>query len=276
MANRPGGERAFDVASVKLATGDFRPPLFALDNGDAFAATGGRFFAQFPLITYIGFAWKIRPTREQHEAMLANLPKWITTDRYEIEARAAGNPTKDQMRLMVQSLLAERFHLALHLETREAAIFTLTLAKPGRPGPKLRPHSEGPACDAAVDPAVVFPPICDVQGLRLQPGRMALAGSRNSTLDVIASSLPGLGALGRPVVNQTGLDGKYDFTLEWFDEAGAFPRRTTGPGAQDVAPEPQGPGFLAAFCDQLGLKLESSKGPVQFMVIDHVERPSDN
>jgi uncharacterized protein (TIGR03435 family) len=270
-----GGKKAFDVASIKLATGDFRGPLFPLDNSDAFNPTGGRFFAQFTLLTFIQFAWKTRPTREQAQTILAPLPKWVATDRFEIEARAGGNPTKDQMRLMMQSLLADRFHLALHFETRETAVFGLTLVKPGKLGPKIRPHSEGPPCDKAVDPDVVFPERCDAQALMARPGRALLAGSRNTTLDLIASSLAGLGGLGRPGVDQTGLTGRYDFTLEWFDETGAFRPSPAAP-APGIAADAQGPSFLEALRDQLGMTMESTRAPVQFPVIDHIERLSEN
>jgi uncharacterized protein (TIGR03435 family) len=270
-----GGKKTFDVASIKVAAGDFRSPLFPLDESDAFKSTGGRFFAQFPVLTFIQFGWKVRPTREQAQAILATLPKWVATDRFEIEARGEGNATKDQLRLMMQSLLAERFHLALHFETHETAVFALALIKPGKTGPKIRPHSEGPPCDAAVDPDVVFPEPCDAQALRIRPSRALMAGSRHTTLDSVAASLASLGGLGRPVVDQTGLTGRYDFTLEWFDETGAFGPRPPAP-APGAAADPQGPSFLEALRDQLGMKLESTRAPVQFLVIDHIERPSEN
>ena len=110
-----GGKRAFEVASVKIDAGPFRPPNFPLDPGDAYRPVGGRFSADFPLSTYITFAYKLSLSSDQRQAMLAHLPDWVSTDRYAIEARAEGNPTKDQMRLMVQSLLAERFKFTAHL-----------------------------------------------------------------------------------------------------------------------------------------------------------------
>ena len=103
---------------------------------------------------YITFAYKLWPTQQQGEALLAQLPKWAREESIVIEAKADGNPTKDQMRLMVQSLLADRFKLTLHFERRQTPVFALALAKPGRLGPKLRPHAEGPPCDAQVPPLV--------------------------------------------------------------------------------------------------------------------------
>jgi bla regulator protein blaR1 len=109
---------AFEVASVKPSDPDmWRAPNFPLDPGDAYVATGGRFSAVFPLSTYIEFAYKLGLTPEQRKSMYAHLPRWVETDNYDIDARAAGNPTKDQMRLMMQSLLADRFKLAVHFDT---------------------------------------------------------------------------------------------------------------------------------------------------------------
>src|SRR5579863_4005111 len=137
-----GGKMAFEVASVKPSK-VFKPPGFALDYGDA-KTPGGRLSTSFPLLAYISFAYKLSPS-EMRAAALDQLPKSIGTDLFEIEARGAGNPTKDQMRLMMQSLLADRFKLAVHFESREGPVFALTLVKPGQTGPKLRPHAEGSA-----------------------------------------------------------------------------------------------------------------------------------
>jgi uncharacterized protein (TIGR03435 family) len=272
---------AFDVASVRQSKpGAFTPPSFPLDAGDAYAATGGRFSADFSLATYIAFAYKLSLTQEQRQSMLARLPKWVATDRFDIQARAEGNPTKDQMRLMMQSLLADRFKLALHFETREVPVLALTLVKSGKTGPKLRPHSEGPACDAPVplpEPRSsagaidVFPSRCDVYMLESKPNHMNQAGSRNTTMDLLAASLPSLAALGRPVVDQTGLTGMFDFTIEWTPESNS-PQLPNADGQTDS----QGPTFLEAVHEQLGLKLEATKAPIRTLVIDHVERPSEN
>ena len=166
-----GGKMSFEVASVKPSKPDtFTSPNFPLDSGDAFAA-GGRFSADFPLSVYITFAYKLTLTREQRESMLAHLPKWVSTDKFTIQAKAEGNPTKDQMRLMVQSLLADRFKLAVHFETEQMPIFVLTVAKPGKLGPNLRPHAEGPPCDSA-DPEFF---VCDVYSLEGKTGACSVA-----------------------------------------------------------------------------------------------------
>jgi uncharacterized protein (TIGR03435 family) len=211
-----GGKMVFEVASIKPSDhGKFMPPAFALDAGDSYASNGGRFFADFPLWVYITFAYKLTLTPEQNQAMIQHLPKWVASDRFNIQAKAEGNPTKDQMRLMMQSLLVDRFQLAVHFETQELPVFALTLAKPGKLGPNLRLHADGPSCD--VPDTSVFPSRCDLYVLTMS-GKMTKAGSRNTTMDMLAAGVSGLGKLGRPVINQTGLSGRFDFTLEWMRE----------------------------------------------------------
>ena len=258
---------AFEVASIKKDTGNFKPPSFALDSGDAYAATGGRFSADFPLTVYISFAYKLSLTPEQRQAMIAHLPKWVTEDRFDIQAKAVeSNPTKDQMRLMMQALLADRFQLAVHFETQETPVLALLLVKPGKLGPKLRPHDEGPSCDAAPSPDV-FPPKCYLMAMTRRAGRMPMIGSRDTTMESIASALPGMG---RPVVDRTGLSGRFDFTLEWS------PDNSIPPAPGEPVPDTQGPSVQEALREQLGLRLEATKAPIKILVVDKVERPSEN
>jgi len=259
-----GGKKAFDVVSIRPSKpGTFTPASFPLDAWDAYRSTGGRFEADFGLSTYIKFAYKLSLTTDQIDSMVAPLPKWVATDRFHIQARAQGNPSKDQMRLMVQSMLADRFKLAVHFENREVPLLALTLVKHGKIGPKLRPHSAGPPCNVGD----VFPPACDVYQLEEPPSGSRLAGSRNTTMELIAGALPSLAHLARPVADKTGLIGKFDFTIEWTPEPSEPPQPNS---------DPQGPTFLQALHDQLGLKLQSTKGPLRTIVIDHVERPSEN
>jgi uncharacterized protein (TIGR03435 family) len=272
-----GGKLAFDVASVKRDPGPFRPPNFPLDPGDAFRPVGGRFSADFPLITYISFAYKLNLTPDQRQSLVGHLPNWVATDRFDIQARAEGTPTKDQMRLMMQSLLAERFKLVVHFETGVFPVLAMVLGKPGKTGPKLRPHSEGVPCEATPHtdrpPAsgAIFPPECDVYMFLMNPNALARAGSRNTTLAQLAGALPGLGKLDRPVVDQTGLTGRFDFSMEWVPEPNRALTANTDPPA-----ELNGPTFLDAVHEQLGLKLESAKAPLQVLVVDSVERPTEN
>src|SRR5262249_49925158 len=127
-----GGKMAFEVSSMKR--GSFVPPSFPLDVGDSFTPTGGRFIANFPLLQLITFAYKFAPAPQQREFWAGQLPDWASSsaERYTIEGKAPiENPTKDQFRLMMQSLLADRFKVAIHFETRQGPILALTLATPG-------------------------------------------------------------------------------------------------------------------------------------------------
>jgi uncharacterized protein (TIGR03435 family) len=281
-----GGHMAFEVASVKLLKPGSRgrAPNFALDDGGGFTdprsgeSPHGRFSAAFPVSFYISFAYKLRLTPDQRQAMLAGLPKWVDTDRIDIEAKAAGSPTKDQMRLMMQSLLAERFHLAVHYERQEMPVNALTLIKPGTWGPKLSRHADGPPCDVSgpqnpatgmSDPgAGVFPTRCESQTSVPGKNGRIVQGTRNTTMDVLAGFLARTG--GRPVFDRTGITDRIDYRLEWTPE--------NGPGTPGgaVEPDPNPVTFMDAVREQLGLKLQSTKAPVRTLVIDRIERPSEN
>ncbi len=276
-----GEARSFDVASVRQNKpgADVIQPTFMLSADDYYTPNGGLFAADFPLSVYIQFAYKLWLTREQVQTMLAHLPKWVTTDYFEVHARAAGTPTKDQMRLMVRSLLEERFKLAVHFEPHEVPVLALTTIKPGLTGARLRPHSEGVPCDVVKppetrgpggEPMMEFPPMCD-SFVTMQPtGRSRLMGARNTTLDLIAESLS-MGGMGRPVVNRTGLQGRYDFVIEWTpDTAGA------GGGGMDAAREGEPPSFEEALREQLGLKVTPARAMLDLLVVDHIERPTEN
>jgi bla regulator protein blaR1 len=273
-----GGKMSFDVASIHLAKpGTFRSPNFALDTDNQPIPPGGRFFADFPLAVYITFAYKMWLTGDQLHAMLAGQPEWTRTDQFVIEAQADGNPTKDQMRLMVQSLLADRFKLKVHRATSVEPVYALVLAKPGKLGPKLIPHSEGPPCGKATAPSGdagkqerVFPPDCNLFEAEAKANHTILLGSRGATMQQIGDSFPGIGRLGRPVVDETGLKGTYDFTIE-------FTRDVDPPAANAGAQLDLGaPPLLVALKDQLGLKLRATRAPVETLVIDRVEPPSPN
>jgi uncharacterized protein (TIGR03435 family) len=273
-----GGRLAFEVASVKPVTpGTYRGAHFPLDAGNAYAFTGGRFSAAFPLIVYVMFAYKLTLGTDQRQALLAHLPKWVDTDSFGIEARApVSNPTKDQLRLMIQSLLAERFNLGVHFETQTVPVLALVMAKPGKPGPQLHPHSEGPPCPAEPGSANfvpenvkgVFPQTCETYGLTWASGSMRW-GSRNTTMELLADMVPTVGSLGRPVVDHTGLSGRFDFTIDFMPES-------HGPAPGEVQPEQSGQTLLEALKEQLGLKLEPTKAPIRILIIDRIERPSEN
>jgi uncharacterized protein (TIGR03435 family) len=148
-AQVPTSERKleFDVASVR-ENKTSEPPYsnFPLGPGPIFGAKDGLLLAKNQtLLGYIFFAFK--PDMLQSQQFQAQLPGWVKTTSYDIEARASGSPTKDDLRLMMQSLLEERFHLVIHRETREAPAYAMVLAKPGALGPRIKPHpADDPDC----------------------------------------------------------------------------------------------------------------------------------
>jgi uncharacterized protein (TIGR03435 family) len=231
------------------------------------------------LIQYISFAYKL--TIEQYIAAQSQMPKWVNTDRFDIEAHGAGNPTKDQYRLMMQALLADRFKLAIHFETKVVPVLALVLDKPGKLGPQLRQHLDYPPCPTAIPStgpvAIVaggFPEVCrkPVNMPASASGR-ARVGARDVSMRIIANSFSSLPSLGidRPVMDKTGLLGTFDYIIELTPQInGPLPPGST------FQPDPNGPTFLEALTDQLGLKLESTTGPVDYVIVDHIEEPSAN
>lgn len=281
-----GQQLTFDVASVK-ANKSSDPPRanFPLGPGDVYVPNGGFFNASnFPLLTYIFFAFKVKGNQAQY--LQPELPVWVTSDRFDIQARASGNPGKDDMRMMMRSLLRDRFGLKFHYETREVPVLAFVLAKPGKTGPQLRKHEEGSPCpkeapsQAQQQAGQAAPPIAGADGYptfcggifllpSTTPGHMKL-GARSVTLAFMADALAN-GTAGRAMVDRTGLTGTYDFLLEYAPE----PER--GPGAPDTPPaDLPGPTFVDAVREQLGIKLESQKAPVEMLVVDHIEHLTDN
>jgi uncharacterized protein (TIGR03435 family) len=276
-----GGKAAFDMASVKLhksagsASDDKPNSTVPLDASDAHAATSGELTAtNFTLLSYIGFAYKL--SGKELGEVIPTLPKWAITDHFDVEARAAGNPTKDQMRLMMQALLADRFKMAIHYDARQVPVFGFTLATPGTTGPQLHQHVEGSPCSAptrprnlASDPPPLaifrggfpgFPAICG----GFAPLGALRAGARNVTMEELATLLNTVDGLNRPLMDQTGLSGTYDFVIE-------FAPRRGGPPLADGELDESLYGFAGSMNTQLGLKLEATMGPVDVLVIDHVE-----
>jgi bla regulator protein blaR1 len=279
----PGSTMSFEVASIRQSKpGTYTPPNFAPDTGETYGADPnphGRLTADLQLLGYLEFAYKLWLTGEQRKTILAGLPKWVSTDNFEINAKAEGDPTKDQMRLMMQSLLADRFGVRVHFEPRQVPVFSLELAKPGKTGPQLRAHMDGSSCYLPLPPSTpgapptddgTTRPPCDFYtwGIRFMPGPAMFLLSRDATMKDVATALPSVGLLERPVVNSTGLSGKFDLTLSWVPVMnGASPSAAGG--------DP-GPTFAEALQDQLGLKLKATNALLNTLVVDHVERPSAN
>jgi len=274
----------FDVASVRQnkaeITKDSGPSSnFPLGPGAMYSPNGGTFSAtKMPLFIYIMFAYKM--SDHEVQALQKQLPAWALEERYDIQAKTdKHDATKDEMRLMMQSLLAERFKLAVHMGSEETPVFGLEVAKPGKLGPKLRVHpADGPPCSNDIPsapkpgetaaPQMVeggFPAICG--GAAALPGTAhghIEMGFRNVPLALIASQMQGFGGLDRPVVDMTGLDGKYDFAMSYTRQ---LPPDVTPPADWDT----EGVSFQQALLEQTGLKLVPSKHAVEVVLIDHIE-----
>jgi len=276
-----GTKLEFDVASVKINKSDGMPSEnIPLGPGAAYAPNGGNFIAtNTPLIVYILFAYNMAPGSAQ--AMEKQVPSWVMTEKYDITAKTdKHDATKDEMRMMMRALLAERFKLAVHSETEQVPVFALTLAKRGTLGPKLMAYPSSEPCEPLGEKALPtdtvaggFPAICGgIVGLPNSTPGMTTLGARNVPIEQLAGWLAGFGNLGRPVQDQTGLTGTYDFLLEYALER----RLAPADAANASAPDTVGPGLEQALKQQLGLKLESKKGDVEVWVVDHVERPTQN
>jgi uncharacterized protein (TIGR03435 family) len=277
--------QTFDVASVKPNKSGDRPhSSFPLGPGDAYVANGGLFSAtNYPLVSYVVFAYKIAGSQEQF--LLPQLPDWTKTERFDIQARAEGNPGKDQMRLMMRALLADRFKLAVHTEMRDVPVIAFVLAKTGKLGPQLRPHGGAP-CTTVASPAVAQVPLQTVDGgfpapcngIFVMPpsvaGRQRFA-ARNVTMAFIAESLTGAARMGQAMIDQTGLTGTVDFTLEWTPDNASEKAGPSPPGAE-VPPDVNALSLQEALRDQLGITLQPEKTSINVIVLDHVERPSAN
>jgi uncharacterized protein (TIGR03435 family) len=259
--------QAFEVASVKPnKTGDGRI-MFGLQPGGRFNATN------------VTLRMLLRQAFNVQEFQIVGGPDWMTSDRFDVIAKAPeGEFTAELMRPMLQSLLAERFKLVVHNETREMAIYALVKARnDGKLGPNISP--------AAIDCAAVMrgrrggpPPSPPQPGQRLEcgfmigPGRMNAGGMPLSNLAQTLSP-----QVGRIVIDKTELTGNYDFELTYSLEGlgSIFPRG--GPPLVNGAPapvDPNQPNLFTALQEQLGLKLDSQRGPVDVVVIDSVQQPA--
>jgi len=281
-AQSPPNQIAFEVVSIKPSRPGGQPSSnIPLGPGDLYIPNGGLFTAtNFPLATYIFFAYQLQGNLGQ--SLVPQLPRWAMTDRFDIQASAAGNPTKGDMRQMMRTLLADRFQFSLHTEVREIPVLAIVLANPGKPGKQLQPHPVDAPCPTSTADATTtstallqtvpggFPAICNgIVGMTPGTSGRIRSGARNVTMDFLANYLSGEGTFGRPVVDATGLTGAYDFAIEWA------PQGRPPPGS-DFTPDLSGPTFEQAIGDQLGLKLESRKQSMDVIVVDRVERPSAN
>jgi len=197
-------------------------------------------------------------------------PEWLDSARFDINAKPDHEPKGQERTLMLQSLLADRFHLSIHRETKELPVYALVLArKDGKLGPKLT-HSKEDGC-TAYDPA--NPPargatVCGTRMFNPSHGFLTIA---RLPIDSLTKTLSEV--LGRTVIDKTGLTGNLDIHLEYTPDENQLAQFPSDP---PTSAPPNGPSIFTALQDQLGLKLESQKGRVDILVIDRAEKPSEN
>jgi uncharacterized protein (TIGR03435 family) len=205
----------------------------------------------------VAFAYNVK------EYLISGGPSWMKSTSFDVDAKVAAPDVATfkklsaaQRRLMLQKLLAERFHLVVHLETKTLPVYDLLLASGGS---KLKPAAPDPPSPPDADPADPPKP----RGmLRMGPGMLELEDMPlSSFVEQLSYSV------NRTVINKTGLTGKYDLNLKWTPD---------DQEPTDSSSDNQAPHLFTAIQEQLGLKLEPSKGPVDTLVIDHVEMPGDN
>jgi bla regulator protein blaR1 len=246
----------FEAVSIK-------PNKSGKDPSRFHPARGGRLTAtNVTLRALIQWAYGIR------DFQLSGEPGWADTERYDVAAKADGNPRFDFLQptfeTMFRSVLADRFKLAVHHQTKELPIYSLVVAKNG---PKIHPVDEGdcPEVPTPENPcrSLRRTNFAELTGVKAPIGALALM------IGVTADTT---------VIDKTGLKGSYSYKLNWTPDLPPPP--PPGPDNQTVRvpfdPASFAPAISTALQDQLGLKLESGKGPVDILVIDHVERPSEN
>jgi uncharacterized protein (TIGR03435 family) len=235
---------AFEVATIRPADTDAKGGRYIIMQGTH------RFVEKYyTLKLLIAAAYDLNPRT------ISGGPGWVESDHFDILAITPGDvqPTHDEQMSMLRSLLSDRFKLTFHREQKAFSIYQLELASSG---PKLKPSKEPPDAQPALISTVY-------------PQRIVLP-ARNVTMNDLTSLLQ-RAVLDRPVVNKTGLAGRYDFDLTWAPDETQFGGDV--PVASADAPSPP---LFTAMQEQLGLRLEATRGPVDALVIDTAERPSAN
>lgn len=233
-AEPPAGQSlAFDAATVKRN-------ISGASGWSSDSTNGLLRITNATMQSLITYAFDVR------DFQISGGPAWLTADRYDITGKPENGAHDAQMKEMLRTLLAERFQLQTHRETKNGSVYALVVAKTGV---KLEvtkdPNHRTSHTSAATDGTRTF-------------------HAEGFNMNELAASLANI--LRQTVVDRTGAEGKYDFELSWMPD----------PGTSNNAAESSGPSIFTALQEQLGLRLESQKGPIPMVVIDRVERPSEN
>jgi uncharacterized protein (TIGR03435 family) len=256
---------ALDAQSPTFEVASIRPNVSGSPQGQGLAGPqpGGRFIA-------IGVTLRRLVAGAYDDLQVVGGPAWIDSDRFDINARAEGDRPPSEIVRMVRSLLTDRFKLVLHTDTREMPVYVLTTARRDRRlGPKLHESDAKCAQDARnfIPQLAPGPPPCGDFRLGAR-----LLTARGMTMARLAQLLRG--RVGRPVADRTELAAMYDLELEWSSDLGLQQAPPGSAGASELTPD--GVSLFTALQEQLGLKLEATRGPVDVIVIDSAEPPTSN
>jgi uncharacterized protein (TIGR03435 family) len=198
-------------------------------------------------------------------------PDWLDKDRFDIQARATSPLTRREAMPLLRALLEDRFALKAHTARREHSAYALVVNRAGAPG--LRPAAPAACVDRGPQPLRV--PSGELPSCGLLPARTGGLSGRSVPIELLAAQLSPL--VRRPVLNRTGLTGRFDIDLEWeIDEAQRAALASLAPDRPLAPPNPDRPGLIGAVQEQLGLKLDSTRAPVDVLVVDAVAHPTEN
>lgn len=236
----PAADPGIEVATVKLMPPGTSGRGIGV-RGDTITVTN------YHLLNAITFAYDL------HEQQVSGGPAWKSSDRFQIVIKpdTPGQPNPRQLRRLIQKVLTERFQLKFHNEQREMSVYVIS--QPPGTTHKMTAATPGPNL-----PTIRF-------------ARPGLLPARNATMHELAQNLQTT-VMDRPVVNQTAIEGRFDFTLDWMPDETQF----GGSGQASPQPDTGKPNIYEAFREQLGLRLEATRAPATVMVIDAVEKPSEN
>jgi len=239
-----GAKLEYEVAVIKPAPDGPR--------GHGFNVTNTEFRARnTSLADLITFAFRL------HRKQVAGLPDWAESERYDIQAKlsAQGEPTDVQLVTMLRNLIQSRFQLSFHTEKREVSVYAVGVGKDGVAGIKMVEN--------------------DSSGFNVNAQGLGRVRFRGATMADFANTLQ-LRVLDRPVIDQSGLTGRFDFTLTWTPDEFQFPEATPAQRSTIATGPDAPPDLFTAVREQLGMKLEGTKAPSDVFVVDRVSRPSEN